>query len=98
MNTGSEQKDKTESQEPIVTLASPEITTKDIIKDMLWIGVPSMATKLCIMLQDVVNMHVIGKLGDKNKLAGVGIANAFIAMAGNSVFVGLNGALSTFVS
>jgi Na+-driven multidrug efflux pump len=98
MNTESEQKINTESLEKIDRFTSEVISCKDIIKDMLWIGVPAMATKMCLMLQDVVNMAVIGKLKDKNILAGVGIANAFCAMAGNSVFVGLNGALSTFVS
>ena len=43
-------------------------------------------------------MIIIGKLGDTDKLAGVGIGNATITIFGVAVFVGLNGALGTLAS
>ena len=43
-------------------------------------------------------MAIVGKLDNENMIAGVGMGNAFIAIFGIAVFVGLNGALSTFIS
>lgn len=50
------------------------------------------------MLTEFINTVFVGHLNEPAKLAGVGLGNMIINIFGMSVFLGMNGALETFVS
>jgi len=50
------------------------------------------------MLQELVNIWVIGQLNDPELLVAVGLGNVVINILGYGMFLGLNGALNTFVA
>jgi len=51
-----------------------------------------------VILQELINLFVIAMLDDEKKLDAVGLGNTIINLFGIAFFLGLNGALSTFVS
>jgi Na+-driven multidrug efflux pump len=49
-------------------------------------------------MQEFINLVFVGHLNDSTLIAAVGLGNAYIAMIGLSVIVGMNGALDTLCS
>ena len=62
------------------------------------IGLPAMLCQFIAMLQELVNIWVIGHLNDPELLVAVGLGNVVINILGYGMFLGLNGALNTFVA
>jgi Na+-driven multidrug efflux pump len=57
-----------------------------------------MLCQFIAMLQELVNIWVIGQLNDPELLVAVGLGNVVINILGYGMFLGLNGALNTFVA
>mmetsp|Transcript_13298 Transcript_13298/g.22584 ORF Transcript_13298/g.22584 Transcript_13298/m.22584 type:complete len:164 (-) Transcript_13298:1019-1510(-) len=74
------------------------MTTWEMSVDLLTLILPSVFSSLFFMLQEFVNLFFIGYLHSSAKIAAVGMANTIQNMLGGSIFMGMNGALNTFVS
>lgn len=62
------------------------------------IAIPSMMTFFFQFLSELINIYFIGHLNDAHMLAGSGMGNIIISMMVLAVFLGMNGALETFIS
>ena len=62
------------------------------------IAFPSMMTFFFQFLSEMINTYFVGHLNDPRMLAGAGMGNIIISMMCLSVFLGMNGALETFIS
>ena len=65
---------------------------------VFFLAVPSILCSLVCMMQEMINLVMLGHLNKPDLLAGVGIGNMFANMMGLSIVVGLNGALETLIS
>jgi Na+-driven multidrug efflux pump len=71
---------------------------KNRVKEVLKIAIPSIISGLLLYMQEFINLVFVGHLNDSTLIAAVGLGNAYIAMIGLSVIVGMNGALDTLCS
>jgi Na+-driven multidrug efflux pump len=60
--------------------------------------VPAVAMNVATMAGEIINLIFIGQLNDPALIAGVGLGNMTLNLCANSVIVGLNSALDTFIS
>ena len=65
---------------------------------ILHLAVPGIICMLVLMIQEMINLVVLGHYNKSDLIAGVGIGNMFVNMAGLSICIGLNGALETLIS
>ena len=68
------------------------------VNEYLAQAVPSILCLLLLRVQYMVNMSVIGHMGDKALIAGVGLANMIVNILVVSGAYGMNGALETLVT
>jgi Na+-driven multidrug efflux pump len=50
------------------------------------------------MLTEILSVAFVGHLGDPAKVAGVGLATTYVNMVGQSLIIGMNGGVGTYVS
>jgi MATE family multidrug resistance protein len=62
------------------------------------VAVPTILGQVFALLVIASNTAFIGHLGDSAKLAGVGLGTLYVNIFCQSIILGLNGAVSTFVS
>jgi len=62
------------------------------------IATPVIFSMLVYLFVQLVNTFFIGHLNDPALLGGVGMGNMLINVLGMAIFMGMNGALETFVS
>jgi Na+-driven multidrug efflux pump len=68
------------------------------IAEVLGIAIPSIISHLLLFMQEIINLVFVGHLNDPAIIAAVGLGNAYIALIGLSLIVGMNGALDTLCS
>lgn len=73
-------------------------STIEILKEMMYIGIPSSLSLVSQMLIELINLVFIGHLGQSNLVAAVGMGNLWINICGMSILIGLNTGVATFVS
>ena len=75
-----------------------EASTKEVVWEMLLIGVPACLAYVSQMLVEIINLAFIGHLGNATLVAATGLGNMWIDVCGLCVLVGLNSGVATFVS
>ena len=103
---------KTKSSESVVDIVGirkrsvlvqiPDIKKDDQlhgkIKNLVKLAVPCTVCLLMGIMQENVDFYFIGHLQDPAIVAGLGIANMLINVSGQSMAMGMNGALDTLAS
>ena len=69
-----------------------------MVKTIIWLSLPTSFSGFVSILFEVINLIYIGKLKNKEMLAGVGLGNLFYNIIGIGVIGGFNNALDTLVS
>lgn len=69
-----------------------------MMKNIMKIGVPCVLSLFFAFFVEVINQIYIGHIGTKEMIAGVGLGNMYLNITTLSLLMGMNGALSTFVS
>ena len=70
----------------------------EIYKTIARIALPAIGCQFCRITQEVNNVVFVGQMENEVKLTGVGMGNVLVFSFGIGVYIGLNTALSTFVS
>ena len=79
-------------------LSEKDDSTEMMYKKILKLAIPAILNNIVRMLMEVINLSIIGQLGEPAKVAGVGMGNMTINMIGLSFIVGFNAALDTLIS
>lgn len=66
--------------------------------EVLWLSLPSTAGYVLTTSCDVTNAIFLGRSGDQATLAAIGLCSLFVNCAGQSVGIGIAGAMDTLVS
>ena len=62
------------------------------------LAIPSILSNCTGMIKEIINLAFIGHYGSKEMFDGVGLGNMTMNIIANSLLLGSNGALSTFIS
>lgn len=73
-------------------------TFSDMLVNITRVAVPAIVAMMFALLVEIINISVVGHLGNTAKVAGVGLGNLYLNMFSQSIFTGLNGAIATLVS
>jgi len=77
---------------------SEQSSPSQIRAEIAKIAFPAILCQFFIFLQEIINLIFVGRLTDKESLIAVGLGNTIINVFILGVYIGLNAALSTFVS
>ena len=67
-------------------------------KNIVGLSMPAIVCYVMVILQELINLVIVGMLDDERLLAAVGLGNTIINIIGVGMYYGLNSALSTYVS
>ena len=93
--------DKKETQvllQDFETTEEEKDTFKTRAGQIMALAVPSTMSNMAGWMKEVINLAFIGHYGSKEMFDGVGLGNMTIQLLANSLLLGLNGALNTFIS
>lgn len=79
-------------------LSEKDDSTEQMLRKILRLAIPAILNNVVRMLMEVINLSMIGQLGNPAMVAGVGMGNMTINMIGLSVIIGFNSALDTLIS
>jgi Na+-driven multidrug efflux pump len=74
------------------------ISYKAAVKEILNIGIPSVITMFLTLFIEFINSGFVGRFGNEDILAGVGMANMHMSVTCLSLLRGMNMTLNTLVS
>ena len=73
-------------------------TSLSLLKELLKVNIPNMIMSFFNPMISIINVAYVGSLGDPHKVGGVGIGSVYFNVLGLSTILGMNGAITTFVS
>ena len=69
-----------------------------IYREIINIAFPAFICCFFAIFQELINLKIVGMLGNDKLISAIGLGNTINNILGFGMYVGLNGALNTFVS
>ena len=78
--------------------SKPLLTSNQALKEILRVGIPSVISTFLTLFIEFINSGFVGRFGNEEMLAGVGMANMHMSVTCLSLLRGMNMTLNTLVS